>query len=410
MIRSKLIYAALLVILFLFLILYRGALSLQLLVFAILFPLILRVLLRLSARRITVRLSARTRQARRGESFDWLLRLENPTRIPAVRALVLLEYRSSFTGLPQQLEVEMPVRSNNIQQVHLTFHAATSGMMTAELKSVRFFDPLLLFSVRRKLRGSVQVIVQPEPCVVQDWLPMLPETDDSPEYSKEKPGDDPSEIFDLHSYREGDAISRIHWKLSSKLDELMVKEFSLPLAGQHLLVPYYCTMTEQPEAAIRLDAMLGLMSGAESILSEAGFSASLILLQQMTAVPVMDFEDYSDALTLLLRSDPQPKEQTEALTGKVFRLHETEHPHDSLLIFLPYPDPTVLSQLAGMQHSERVTVFAVFSEGDELPPDMLLPFPLIRGEMSQMLPDWELKLLPAKPVQMRVPEGGAATA
>lgn len=52
---------------------------------------------------------------------------------------------------------------------------------------------------------------------------------ESEHFSEDKPGDDPSEVFDIREYEDGDRIRNIHWKLTSKRDEFMVKEYSLPL-------------------------------------------------------------------------------------------------------------------------------------------------------------------------------------
>ena len=35
-------------------------------------------------------------------------------------------------------------------------------------------------------------------------------------YSKDRPGDDPGETYDIREYRSGDSIRQIHWKLSGK--------------------------------------------------------------------------------------------------------------------------------------------------------------------------------------------------
>ena len=60
---------------------------------------------------------------------------------------------------------------------------------------------------------------------------------DSATYSTEKPGGDPSEIFQLRDYRPGDSRHSIHWKLSSRMDRLIVREFGLPLnASLHFLL------------------------------------------------------------------------------------------------------------------------------------------------------------------------------
>ena len=49
------------------------------------------------------------------------------------------------------------------------------------------------------------------------------------EYAADRPGDDPSELYDIREYRAGDRISRIHWKLSERGEEVYVKEGGLPL-------------------------------------------------------------------------------------------------------------------------------------------------------------------------------------
>jgi hypothetical protein len=59
---------------------------------------------------------------------------------------------------------------------------------------------------------------------------------DSEKFSNTKPGDDPSEIFAVREYKDGDKPSKIHWKLTAKANELMVKDYSLPLADSFLIL------------------------------------------------------------------------------------------------------------------------------------------------------------------------------
>lgn len=58
---------------------------------------------------------------------------------------------------------------------------------------------------------------------------------DADEYSDRESGDDPSEIYQVREYREMDSLHDIHWKLSAKADELLVKEYGRPL-GSALLI------------------------------------------------------------------------------------------------------------------------------------------------------------------------------
>ena len=52
---------------------------------------------------------------------------------------------------------------------------------------------------------------------------------ESEEFSRARGGDDPSEIFQIRDYQPGDKLRSVHWKLSAKTDELIVRENSLPL-------------------------------------------------------------------------------------------------------------------------------------------------------------------------------------
>lgn len=64
-------------------------------------------------------------------------------------------------------------------------------------------------------------------------------------------GDDPSEIFDLREYVPGDDIRSIHWKLSGKMDRLILRQASDPFHYHVALLPD-----------------IGLRQGGENISSE----------------------------------------------------------------------------------------------------------------------------------------------
>ncbi len=241
MIRNKLLYAILLVILLLFLILYRGKLSQEILIFAAVFPAFpLIAVIRIKSS-VSVSLRHSRDNVRRGESFYWILQVQNTSLFSSANATADLEYRSSMDGTMRKLKVSLPVLPRNVQRIRLNFHTATCGVMEMHVRRMDIYDPMRLFHRKKRFRVSDAITVMP--CTVQvfppDWAPQPKPDADANEYSKYKPGDDPSEIFDLHAYREGDPVSRIHWKLSSKLDMLMIKEYSLPLSDDCILLPDY---------------------------------------------------------------------------------------------------------------------------------------------------------------------------
>ena len=59
---------------------------------------------------------------------------------------------------------------------------------------------------------------------------------DADRYSMELAGGDPTETFALREYAPGDALRSIHWKLSEKTGQLIVRELGLPIANDVLVM------------------------------------------------------------------------------------------------------------------------------------------------------------------------------
>lgn len=97
---------------------------------------------------------------------------------------------------------------------------------------MKIYDCSGLFYIAKKVNKSKSVEVIPEiysmPVVITGTVRNF--FGDADVYDDIRPGHDSSEIFDVRSFRKGDKIQSIHWKLSAKADELIVKENSLPKA------------------------------------------------------------------------------------------------------------------------------------------------------------------------------------
>lgn len=68
-------------------------------------------------------------------------------------------------------------------------------------------------------------------------------------YSGSRPGDDPGETYDIREYRSGDSIRQIHWKLSGKLDDIMIREKSFPVDDTVLILAEAFQAERDPQRA-----------------------------------------------------------------------------------------------------------------------------------------------------------------
>ena len=91
------------------------------------------------------------------------------------------------------------------------------------------FFQLMMFS--KKVNISMEVLVLPknQNLSVLNGIRHNIDMETEDVYSDTKAGDDPTEIFAIREYVPGDKIRNIHWKLSSKMNEVMVKDYGLPL-------------------------------------------------------------------------------------------------------------------------------------------------------------------------------------
>jgi len=135
--------------------------------------------------------------------------------------------RNQFTGESITLMFQ---GENNV----FSIHAHHCGVLQIQFTNVQISDPLGLFSRHISFTEGCQVIILPIGHAVE--IPLIGDTLDGDEYSTLKAGMDVSETYAIREYRPGDPIRSIHWKLSEKLDKIMVREFGLPVGSSVLIV------------------------------------------------------------------------------------------------------------------------------------------------------------------------------
>lgn len=115
---------------------------------------------------------------------------------------------------------------------------SAAGSYTVTLEKIRIYDWTGLFHRTLRVKKSASFQVLPE--VAQVGLRLSERLrnfyGDSDVYDDFRAGEDAGEIFDVREFRAGDKIQSIHWKLSAKSEELIVREDSQPRACPVVLI------------------------------------------------------------------------------------------------------------------------------------------------------------------------------
>lgn len=169
------------------------------------------------------------------------------------------------------------------------------GGFRAVVEKVRVYDYMGLFSFRVRQRGEQTVIIRPKPIPVEGMLdPRHTETN----RWIPKPGGGFSENHEYRPYRPGDNLNQLHWKLSAKVGQLILREPMEPVQAAAILT---ITLRGEPE---ELDRKFGRLLWLGQLLLERQreFEIQALTGSGLLKLPVDSPAVFTKALDTLLCS------------------------------------------------------------------------------------------------------------
>ncbi|MDE7137442.1 MAG: DUF58 domain-containing protein [Ruminococcus sp.] len=230
MILTKILFLILIVICVFFYILYVWNFSLILLIIFVTLPIVMFVTTLITKHMIKAEFAVQNKTTPKNSSFPVQLCVTNKSIFPIGKAEAHIEYYNIFNNQINEFELLFPVQARNTQRITFQLSSKYCGILKIRSAYIDIYDPLRIFKFRTGKNVQAEIAVMPEIHEVNGAISYTDrESEESSVFSENTAGDDPSEIFDLRDYINGDKLNRIHWKLSSKKDELIVKEYSMPV-------------------------------------------------------------------------------------------------------------------------------------------------------------------------------------
>lgn len=173
---------------------------------------------------------------KRNEPSSLRLTVRHPSRFPAVLCGTL-RCKNRLTGQTETFPFSLRLGSGKDAVFEANLTASHCGLIEIELASCELEDALGLFFRKNTAHAAGQLLVRPNAHrLTVRLIESADYLEDSQNYSAQRPGFDPSEIFRIREYRPGDPIRQIHWKLSEKTQTVFVRDFGLPVVEQLLLL------------------------------------------------------------------------------------------------------------------------------------------------------------------------------
>lgn len=196
------------------------------------------------------------------------LTMRNKSLLPVIRMKCYVQIHNILVDeyYYHELLVSTTGKSENV--ISIQIKSDYVGNLKISLEKFTLYDLSGVFAFTKQLDKRSNLIVLPNkyPISLFENRHYIESSDHFT--IAETKGIDSQEIIGLKEYESTDNIKHIHWKLSSKLDELVVKEIGEPLASSYCIIIETNVEIDYPS---KIDAVIESVYSLSNALLEKGY-------------------------------------------------------------------------------------------------------------------------------------------
>lgn len=210
-------------------------LSFWLFAFFLMLPLVSLVIMIIAGRGVICELLVYWTTYRKNDVVPIHVKVINKYSLLICTVRVKLTIRNELTQ-DEQCKIIFLTANHTGQTIVQDISSKYCGVINCQISEIRIYDAIGLFSYRKKSVSNCHIEILPTVYPIKEVNTLIQNKVENNKFSHYIKGNDPSEILDIRDYRNGDSLTKIHWKLSQKSDKLMVKELGDPVANDVLIL------------------------------------------------------------------------------------------------------------------------------------------------------------------------------
>lgn len=269
--------------------------------------------------------------------------------------------RNDLTEEEQSVALTGGIGARGESSQNILLQSRYCGRLRVRISRFTLLDYLGMLPMQAPANAEARLTILP------NLFPMDADMTARPAYAddgaSDRRGEDRSEVYQLREYRPGDDIRQIHWKLSSKLDELILKEASQP-ESRSLLV-FWDKRTGTPQ---QMDALAEVVSSTGAALLQGGVQYTLSWTEgdDLQAQDILDENQLLQAIPELVKTRgsadcrlPEMGDYSRILYFGVKpeeRMMTDERVHFVLCTDEPFPDATTFTPQNYSETMQRLEV------------------------------------------------------
>lgn len=207
-------------------VIFQQPFLLMLLFLLIILPALSIWLFHLAVSKLSVNIYSEIVAVENGNTVPIILECTNRSFFPLFACIFDFTLQNLYKPNTVIHKLSLPILPGKKNKIQIPVETAFCGLLSLEAKALHISDYLHFITKEIPINIKVQVPVLPATTDIS--LPSTaPVSDGMEEFTEsDNKGNLSSDIKEIREYRPGDRLQRIHWKLSAKLDDLLVKEMA----------------------------------------------------------------------------------------------------------------------------------------------------------------------------------------
>lgn len=156
-------------------------------------------------------------------SFGLGIRAHNPFIFPAVPMELVCRIPDGDTGLFAEKRLFISLPAFGSAELAVKSRHRFRGGFTCEIRRIYVVDPLRIIRVSKKFERSVPIVFLPRRFELDGSI--FQSAVEQSYAQKQLHSADKEDFSHVRDYRDGDILQMVHWKLTAKQDELMIKQY-----------------------------------------------------------------------------------------------------------------------------------------------------------------------------------------
>lgn len=324
---------------------------------------------------LSVKLLVKNNVTTLGQGVPIEIIIDNRSIFPLLHGKLLLKMKYGFLDRYDDCRLDFAVPARNSVIIQTELKTKHCGKATCLLYKISAYDFMGITKFSRKIKKQEDTVTFPSAYLISDAIALEAKSYlDSIHFMSDKQGDDISQVFDYRDFQQGDSLKIVNWKLSARLDKLMVKEFS-QMTSNAVLLFLEINLNSDEKSLSEFDMELEILTWiAERMLQQKNHFGvgwndwdSEIIREE----PIQ----HSDDLLMVIEEIYEMKIGNAAEQTVSFFDFSKFLSYQSILYITTQIDDILLFELMKVSDEKQISVIYI-STGNEISPEIIVEFQL----------------------------------